>query len=155
MGCCLLPKLKTGRKTIVLNAPAMAVLAGLEKVGPYVVPGEDFDGPQYGTAETALGNHLEARWVPRRCALMSFSIRTHHSAPGQAWDSLSSASCWGIPRLPHSGMPILTPTTSAKGAIGRAVTRRRWRVKPERQRSAPIATPCGAVRKSPHAGLRS
>jgi integrase len=40
-GCLFLPDSKSGRKTIILNAPALAVLNGLERVGPYVVPGDD------------------------------------------------------------------------------------------------------------------
>jgi integrase len=40
-GLLFLPDSKTGRKTVVLNAPAMMVLAGLDKVGSYVVPGDD------------------------------------------------------------------------------------------------------------------
>jgi integrase len=32
---------KTGKKTIVLNAPSMAVLAGLPRVGGYVIAGQD------------------------------------------------------------------------------------------------------------------
>ncbi|MDE2561247.1 MAG: site-specific integrase [Sphingomonadales bacterium] len=46
-GLLLLPDSKTGRKTVVLNAPALAVLAGLEHVSAYVIPGEpgvDKDG---------------------------------------------------------------------------------------------------------------
>lgn len=39
-GLLLLPDSKTGRKTIILNAPASAVLAALPRVGGYVVPGE-------------------------------------------------------------------------------------------------------------------
>ena len=30
---------KTGKKTIILNAPALAVMTGLDGVGPYVIPG--------------------------------------------------------------------------------------------------------------------
>jgi integrase len=45
-GLLLLPDSKTGRKTVVLNAPALAVLNGLERVGPYVVPGDDLDKPR-------------------------------------------------------------------------------------------------------------
>jgi hypothetical protein len=37
---------KTGRKTVILNAPALAVLAGLDRLGPYVVPGDDPDQPR-------------------------------------------------------------------------------------------------------------
>jgi integrase len=41
-----LPDSKTGRKTIVLNAPAMAILCELPRVGPYVVPGADPKRPR-------------------------------------------------------------------------------------------------------------
>ena len=36
----LLPDSKTGAKSIVLNAPALAVLAGLQRVGAYVISGQ-------------------------------------------------------------------------------------------------------------------
>jgi hypothetical protein len=36
-----------GRKTIILNAPALAVLNGLERIGPYVVPGVDPEQPRH------------------------------------------------------------------------------------------------------------
>lgn len=39
-GLLLLPDSKTGRKTIILNAPALSILEGLEKVSPLVIPGE-------------------------------------------------------------------------------------------------------------------
>ena len=39
-GCLFLPDSKSGRKTVILNAPALAVLNAMERVGPYVVPGE-------------------------------------------------------------------------------------------------------------------
>jgi integrase len=42
-----LPDSKTGRKTIILNAPALAVLNALERIGPYVVPGDDPEVPRY------------------------------------------------------------------------------------------------------------
>jgi integrase len=38
-GLLLLPDSKTGAKSIVLNAPALAVLAGLERAGAYVIAG--------------------------------------------------------------------------------------------------------------------
>lgn len=38
-GLLFLPDSKTGRKTIVLNAPAMAVLASLPHIGRYVIAG--------------------------------------------------------------------------------------------------------------------
>jgi integrase len=39
-GMLLLPDSKTGAKSIILNAPALAVLAGLERVGAYVIAGQ-------------------------------------------------------------------------------------------------------------------
>jgi len=45
-GLLFLPDSKTGRKTVILNAPALAVLDGLEEVGPYVVPGDDPQSPR-------------------------------------------------------------------------------------------------------------
>jgi integrase len=39
-GLLLLPDSKTGAKSIILNAPALAVLAGLERVGAYVIAGQ-------------------------------------------------------------------------------------------------------------------
>jgi integrase len=41
-----LPDSKSGRKTVILNAPAMAVLTGLERIGSYVVPGDDPEKPR-------------------------------------------------------------------------------------------------------------
>jgi integrase len=39
-GLLLLPDSKTGRKTIILNAPALAVLQDLQRIGAYVIAGE-------------------------------------------------------------------------------------------------------------------
>ena len=45
-GLLFLPDSKTGRKTVILNAPALAVLNELERIGPYVVPGDDPQNPR-------------------------------------------------------------------------------------------------------------
>lgn len=45
-GLIFLPDSKSGRKTVILNAPALAVLAALERVGPFVVPGDDPEKPR-------------------------------------------------------------------------------------------------------------
>ena len=37
---------KTGRKTVILNAPALAVLTSLDRLGSYVVPGADPERPR-------------------------------------------------------------------------------------------------------------
>ena len=46
-GCLFLPDSKSGRKTVILNAPALAVLNVLERLGPYVVPGDDPTQPRH------------------------------------------------------------------------------------------------------------
>ena len=46
-GCLFLPDSKSGQKTIILNAPALAVLDALERIGPYVVPGDDPEQPRH------------------------------------------------------------------------------------------------------------
>lgn len=45
-GLLLLPDSKTGRKTIILNAPALAILSGLPRVGACVIAGEIPDKPR-------------------------------------------------------------------------------------------------------------
>ena len=45
-GLLFLPDSKSGRKTVILNAPAMAVLNGLKRIGPFVVPGDDPEKPR-------------------------------------------------------------------------------------------------------------
>jgi integrase len=45
-GLLLLPDSKTGRKTIILNAPALATLSELPRVGAYVIAGENSDAPR-------------------------------------------------------------------------------------------------------------
>jgi len=45
-GLLFLPDSKTGRKTVVLNAPALALLAGLDRLGSYVVPGDNPERPR-------------------------------------------------------------------------------------------------------------
>jgi integrase len=45
-GLLFLPDSKSGRKTVILNAPALAVLSGLERIGPYVIPGDTPDRPR-------------------------------------------------------------------------------------------------------------
>ena len=45
-GLLLLPDSKTGRKTIILNAPALASLSELPRVGAFVIAGENPDAPR-------------------------------------------------------------------------------------------------------------
>jgi integrase len=46
-GLLLLPETKTGRRAVVLNAPALAVLASLPRVGSYVIPAGDPKRPRH------------------------------------------------------------------------------------------------------------
>jgi integrase len=46
-GCLFLPDSKSGRKTVILNAPALSVLNDLERVSPYVVPGDEPELPRH------------------------------------------------------------------------------------------------------------
>jgi integrase len=45
-GLLFLPDSKSGRKTVILNAPALTVLNGLQRIGRYVVPGDDSERPR-------------------------------------------------------------------------------------------------------------
>jgi integrase len=45
-GLLFLADSKTGRKTVILNAPALAVLSSLDRIGPYVVLGDDPEKPR-------------------------------------------------------------------------------------------------------------
>ena len=46
-GLLLLPDSKTGRKTIVLNAPALAILSNVPRQGPHVIVGPDPEQPRH------------------------------------------------------------------------------------------------------------
>jgi integrase len=45
-GLLLLPDSKTGKKTVTLNAPALQVLAGLPRIGTFVILGDDPERPR-------------------------------------------------------------------------------------------------------------
>jgi integrase len=45
-GLLFLPDSKTGRKTVVLNGPALSVLCQLSRIGPYVITGADPEKPR-------------------------------------------------------------------------------------------------------------
>ena len=46
-GCLFLPDSKSGQKTVILNAPALAVLNTLERIGSHVVPGDNPEQPRH------------------------------------------------------------------------------------------------------------
>ena len=45
-GILFLPDSKTGKKAIILNGPATAILEGLPRLGPFVIPGADPQTPR-------------------------------------------------------------------------------------------------------------
>jgi integrase len=46
-GLLLLPDTKTGQRTVILNKPALLVLASLPRIGAYAVPGDAPDRPRH------------------------------------------------------------------------------------------------------------
>jgi integrase len=88
-GLLALPDSKTGKKAIVLNAPAMTVLAGLPHVGAYVIAGQDA-----GTRKEKPRADLNKPWrsVAKRAGLAGLRIHdlrhTHASFAAGAGLSL-------------------------------------------------------------------
>ena len=70
-GLLFLPDSKTGKRTIILNAPAMAVLAGLPRIGGYVIAGQDA-----GTHDEKPRADLNRPWraIVRRAGLEGVRI---------------------------------------------------------------------------------
>jgi integrase len=64
-GLLLLPDSKTGRKTIILNAPAKSVLAALHRVGAYVIVGKSAGKPRADLHRPwrAIAKHAELEGV--------------------------------------------------------------------------------------------
>jgi integrase len=99
-GMLLLPDSKTGRKPIVLNAPALAVLSGLPRVGAYVIASDDPEKPR---------SDLKRPWqaVVRRAELKGLRIHDlRHS-----FASVGAGSGMGLPivgKLPAHMQPRTT-----------------------------------------------
>lgn len=91
-GLLLLPNSKTGRKPIVLNAPALSVLNALKQhtVGTYVIA-----GASAGTAEEKPRSDLKAPWaaVARRAGLSG--VRLHDLR--HSFASVGAGSSLGLP----------------------------------------------------------
>lgn len=70
-GLLRLPDSKTGQKTIVLNAPSLAVLTGMARVGRYVIAGEGA-----GTAVEKPRSDLKWPWtmITREASLEGLRI---------------------------------------------------------------------------------
>ena len=70
-GLLLLPDSKTGAKSIILNAPALAVLAGLKRLGKHVVAGQTA-----GAADEKPRADLNRPWrsIAKRAGLAGLRI---------------------------------------------------------------------------------
>jgi integrase len=89
-GVLFLPDSKTGRKTVVLNAPAMAILTELPRVGIYVIAGDDA-----GAADEKARSDLKRPWraVSKRAKLAG--VRLHDLRHTHA--SFGAAGGFGLP----------------------------------------------------------
>jgi integrase len=67
---------KVGARTLILNSPARAVLAGLPRDGRYVIPGEPSKGPA-GTAEERPRADLKRPWAMVSRAAGLTGVRLH------------------------------------------------------------------------------
>jgi integrase len=131
-GLLLLPDSKTGRKTIVLNAPALAILSGLPKNGKYVIEGE--------TSHTCR-HDLNRPWraVSRRAGLAG--VRLHDLRHTHA--SIGAGAGLGLPiigKLLGHSQPITTaryahldndPVRKASETIGKRIALAMGDVKPK------------------------
>lgn len=80
LGLLLLPDSKTGRKTIVLNAPALAILSELPRLGSYVIMGDHEEKPRHDL-------HRPWRLICKRAGLAGVrlhDLRHTHASVGAA-----------------------------------------------------------------------
>jgi integrase len=96
------------QKTIVLNAPALAVLTGLSRIGEYVIAGTSVDSPR---------SDLKMPWkaVSTRAGLTGVRIHdlrhTHALEPAPGSGCRSLVSCWAVRKAPRrNAMRISTMT---------------------------------------------
>jgi integrase len=85
-GLLFLPSSKTGKKSVVLNGPAISVLEGLPRVGQYVIAGNDPDRPR---------SDLKRPWliVKKRAGLVG--VRIHDLR--HSFASFGAGSGLGLP----------------------------------------------------------
>lgn len=107
-GLLQLPDSKTGRKVILLNAPALAVLAGQPRIGTYVIPGESA-----GTKEEKPRADLKKPWalVSKRAGLDG--VRLHDLRHTHA--SFGAAAGLGLPVIGRL-LGHVQPQTTARYA---------------------------------------
>jgi len=89
-GLLFLPDSKTGKKTVVLNAPAMAVLAELPRVGAYVIAGENA-----GAEDETPRADLKRPWAAVRKRAGLDGVRLHDLRHTHA--SFGAAGGLGLP----------------------------------------------------------
>ena len=89
-GFLFLPDSKTGRKTVVLNAPAMAVLAELQRIGAFVIAGEDA-----GTEDEKPRADLKRPWAAVQKHAKLAGVRIHDLRHTHA--SFGAAGGLGLP----------------------------------------------------------
>ncbi len=99
-GLLLLPDSKTGRKTVVLGPPALAILSSLPRASVYVFPGADADKPR---------SDLKRPWaaIKRRVGLQG--LRLHDLRHSYA--SVAAGAGFGLPiigRLLGHSQPATT-----------------------------------------------
>ena len=73
-GILLLPKSKTGKKTIVLNGPALAILSNLPRLGEFVVAGQSAGGRSEDEEQPRADLNRPWRAVRRRAGLGDLRI---------------------------------------------------------------------------------
>jgi len=95
-GLLFLPDSKTGKKAIILNAPALAVLAGLPRCGDYVIPGHT-RATADGTVEHHPRADLKRPWavVSKRAGLGE--VRLHDLR--HTFASVGAGSGLGLPLI--------------------------------------------------------
>ena len=85
-GLLLLPDSKTGRKAVILNGAALSVLASLERIGDFVVPGTDPARPRHD---------LKRPWEHIRAHAELEGVRLHDLRHTHA--SIGASAGFGLP----------------------------------------------------------
>jgi integrase len=91
-GLLFLPDSKTGKKTIVLGAAALAVLENLPRIGNFVIAGADNERPRADLQRPwALASDFMTYDIPSRASVLASDL---------GFPSLASCSGIQIPKLP-------------------------------------------------------
>ena len=90
-GIIFLPDSKTGQKPIILNAPALDVLATIPRAGSYVIPGNEPDQPRHDLKK--FGLQFAVGPVLKGYAFTICDTHLPAWALAAAWDFRSWANC--------------------------------------------------------------